>query len=188
ELSCARRYEHHLNLVMVDLDNFKQFNDRFGHAVGDAVLVEVADVLRRPKRSTDSVFRWGGDEFVVVLPEVRPAAAHGAMERIAGRLSQTEVQRVRLGASVGRARYPDDGRGDLERASGLGAPPARSARNTANQAAVPRARRPAARLGPRRRRRARAPAPPPLAPPPARPWARPPPAAARSAPACSRGA
>lgn len=109
ELSRARRYEHHLNLVMVDLDNFKQFNDRFGHAVGDAVLVEVADVLRRAKRSTDSVFRWGGDEFVLVLPEVRPEAAHSAMERIAGLLSQIEVQGVRLGASVGLASYPNDG-------------------------------------------------------------------------------
>ncbi len=109
ELARARRYEHHLNLVMIDLDNFKQFNDRFGHAVGDDVLVQVADVLKRAKRSTDSVFRWGGDEFVLMLPEVRPEAAHVAMERLASLVSQIEVQGIKLGASVGLASYPNDG-------------------------------------------------------------------------------
>lgn len=109
ELARARRYEHHLNVVMLDLDNFKQVNDRFGHATGDAALKEVAAALKASKRDTDSVFRWGGDEFVVLLPEVRPEAAHSAMQRLLERVSAIDVQGLRLGASVGLASYPTDG-------------------------------------------------------------------------------
>ncbi len=109
ELARARRYEHHLNLVMVDLNNFKQVNDRFGHAAGDAALRDVADALRATKRDTDSVFRWGGDEFVVLLPEVRPEAAATAMQRLQETVSSIDVQGLKLGASVGMASYPTDG-------------------------------------------------------------------------------
>jgi len=109
ELARARRYEHHLNLVMLDLNNFKQVNDRFGHAAGDAALRNVADALKASKRDTDSVFRWGGDEFVVLLPEVRPEAARLAMQRLLETVSEIDVQGLKLGASVGMASYPTDG-------------------------------------------------------------------------------
>lgn len=109
ELARARRYEHHLNLVMLDLNNFKQVNDRFGHAAGDAALREVADTLKAGKRDTDTVFRWGGDEFVLLLPEVRPEDARKAMQRILTAVSEIEVQGLKLGASVGLASYPTDG-------------------------------------------------------------------------------
>ena len=109
ELARARRYEHHLNLVMLDLNNFKQVNDRFGHAAGDAALREVADTLKAGKRDTDTVFRWGGDEFVLLLPEVRPEDARKAMQRILTAVSEIEVQGLELGASVGLASYPTDG-------------------------------------------------------------------------------
>src|SRR5690606_25186719 len=66
ELARAERYGHPLNLVMIDLDNFKQINDRFGHAAGDAALVAVAESLTRQLRSSDHAFRWAGDEFVLL--------------------------------------------------------------------------------------------------------------------------
>jgi diguanylate cyclase (GGDEF)-like protein len=106
---------------MLDLDNIKQVNDRFGHATGDAALKEVAAALKASKRDTDSVFRWGGDEFVVLLPEVRPEAAHHAMQRLLERVSAIDVQGLKLGASVGLASYPTDGldaEGLLHRADG----------------------------------------------------------------------
>lgn len=108
ELARARRYEYHLNLMMLDLNNFKEVNDRFGHSVGDGALRRVAQVLMESKRVTDSVFRWGGDEFVVLLPDVRPEAARTAMLRLVEKVSQVDVQGMKLGASGGVASYPTD--------------------------------------------------------------------------------
>jgi len=109
ELARAERYGHQLNLVMVDLDNFKQVNDRFGHAAGDAALVAVADMLKRHLRASDHAFRWAGDEFVLLLPEVRHEEAQAAAERFAELVSHIEVHGLRLSASVGVASYPGDG-------------------------------------------------------------------------------
>ncbi len=109
ELARALRYDHPLNIVMLDLDNFKQINDRFGHAVGDSALIAVADVLRTNQRTSDSAFRWGGDEFVLLLPDVHPAEAHAAAERFAALVSGIDVNGVRLSVSVGVASYPEDG-------------------------------------------------------------------------------
>jgi diguanylate cyclase (GGDEF)-like protein len=109
ELARALRYDHPLNIVMLDLNNFKQVNDRFGHTVGDAALVAVADVLRSNQRVSDSAFRWGGDEFVLLLPDVHPAEAQSAAERYAALVSRVEVNGLRLSVSVGVASYPEDG-------------------------------------------------------------------------------
>ncbi len=109
ELARAERYGHPLNLVMVDLDNFKQINDRFGHAAGDAALVAVAESLTSHLRSSDHAFRWAGDEFVLLLPEVKPEEAHAAAERFAELVTRIEVHGVGLSASVGVASYPVDG-------------------------------------------------------------------------------
>ncbi len=109
ELSRAERYGHSLNLVMIDLNNFKQVNDRYGHAAGDAALVSVAETLKRHLRTSDHAFRWAGDEFVLLLPEVRPAEAAAAAERFAELVSAIEVHGLNLSASVGVASYPIDG-------------------------------------------------------------------------------
>src|SRR5450759_1138742 len=69
ELERAARYERPCSVVLVDLDHFKRVNDTHGHAAGDLVLREVAEVLRTNVRTTDIVGRYGGEEFMVVLPE-----------------------------------------------------------------------------------------------------------------------
>ena len=113
ELARATRYGSPLNLVMLDLDNFKQVNDRFGHHAGDAALVAVAGALRKHLRASDHAFRWGGDEFVLLLPDVDADEARAAAERFAGIVGEIEVDGLHLAASVGVASYPDDA-GDPE--------------------------------------------------------------------------
>ncbi len=109
ELTRARRYDHPLSIVMLDLDHFKDVNDRFGHHRGDEALVRVAKAIVAAGRLSDTAFRWGGDEFVLLLPEASPTEARAAAERYVQAVATVDVGGIVLGASVGIARYPDDG-------------------------------------------------------------------------------
>lgn len=82
ELERARRYRHTLSLLMIDVDDFKQFNDRFGHPAGDVALRNIADLLRKCARTTDILARYGGEEFAVILPESTSGGALMVAERI----------------------------------------------------------------------------------------------------------
>jgi diguanylate cyclase (GGDEF)-like protein len=81
-LSAARRHEHSLSLLVVDVDHFKTFNDRLGHRTGDAVLAHTARVLEGALRAEDAIGRWGGEEFLVVLPGTDEEGAVRATERL----------------------------------------------------------------------------------------------------------
>ena len=82
EVAVAQRDEAPLSLVLVDLDEFKQMNDAFGHLTGDAVLLAVSDALRAVVRDSDLVARFGGDEFAVLAPGAAGAAATSLVERV----------------------------------------------------------------------------------------------------------
>ena len=82
ELERARRYRHTLSLLMIDVDDFKQFNDRFGHPAGDFALRNIATLLRKCARTTDIIARYGGEEFAVILPESTPGGSLMVAERI----------------------------------------------------------------------------------------------------------
>jgi diguanylate cyclase (GGDEF)-like protein len=82
ELARCRRYHHPVALLLVDLDDLKQINDRFGHDAGDAALVRLADVIRSQLRETDVAARWGGDEFAILAPDTSEASALALAERI----------------------------------------------------------------------------------------------------------
>jgi len=88
ELARSSRYQHPLTIAYLDLDDFKQVNDRFGHARGDAVLVAVAGAMRRACRSTDLVARLGGDEFIVLFPETARDAAEAALVKVRSRVRE----------------------------------------------------------------------------------------------------
>lgn len=107
------RYQRHAALLFLDLDGFKDINDTAGHAVGDAVLREVAARLRGAVRISDEVARLGGDEFVVILPEVRDrhateAVAVKLLHEITQPFDGTVIERP-LTASAGIAMIPEDG-------------------------------------------------------------------------------
>jgi diguanylate cyclase (GGDEF)-like protein len=82
ELERARRYRHTLSLLMIDVDDFKRFNDRFGHPAGDIALQDISKLLRKCARTTDIIARYGGEEFAVILPESTPGGALMVAERI----------------------------------------------------------------------------------------------------------
>jgi diguanylate cyclase (GGDEF)-like protein/PAS domain S-box-containing protein len=112
-LERAKRYGAKTAVFLVDLDGFKRVNDTLGHAAGDAVLVTASVRLQAAVRGTDSVLRIGGDEFVIVMPEI-PDLAEVAQcgEKVLASLRQPmeiEAQMVALGASIGIAVYPDTG-------------------------------------------------------------------------------
>jgi len=90
-VSRARRHGHQLALLMIDADRFKAVNDEHGHAVGDIVLRELAARLRERVRREDVVGRWGGEEFVVALPETTPDAAAAVAESLRSAIASRPV-------------------------------------------------------------------------------------------------
>jgi len=82
EIAHAARYDRPLSCAMVDVDHFKDINDRYGHTIGDAVIREAAERLRQTCRETDTIGRYGGDEYVVVLRETSADAAAVTAERV----------------------------------------------------------------------------------------------------------
>jgi diguanylate cyclase (GGDEF)-like protein len=114
ELKRAQREETQLALIMLDVDNFKSFNDTYGHPVGDRVLRQVADSLRRVARESDTVGRYGGDEFCAILPgadrEAASAFVHRLGQDIAREPFRLEGRRpVPIAVSSGFAIFPEDG-------------------------------------------------------------------------------
>jgi diguanylate cyclase (GGDEF)-like protein len=103
EVDRAQRYQRLLSLVIVDVDGFKEINDRIGHLAGDAVLAEIADRIRQVVRSADIPCRVGGDEFAVIVPEVEVGQARQLVGRIQRAVSSQPIARagrVRVSAGV----------------------------------------------------------------------------------------
>ena len=117
EINRARRYGHRLSLAMIDSDSLKQINDQFGHQQGDRAVRETGLSIRSSVRQSDIVFRYAGDEFVVLMPETDVSTAYLVLERIRRRVEEhylrVDGHDVRMTVSAGVATFPDHA-GDAE--------------------------------------------------------------------------
>ncbi len=114
ELKRCRRYNLPVSVVFLDMDGFKTVNDRFGHLAGSQTLTEVGQVLQRTVREIDMVARYGGDEFVLILPQTGTRGAAIIAERIREAIAEATFLgdiglQVRLTASLGVASFPEQG-------------------------------------------------------------------------------
>jgi diguanylate cyclase (GGDEF)-like protein len=110
EIKAAWRYGSPLSLLMIDIDRFKEINDHYGHRSGDSVLEEISNIIRENVREVDTVGRWGGEEFVVVLPRCTKQDAELLANRILHGVARNEFNAtpdVKVTVSIGVAGIPD---------------------------------------------------------------------------------
>ncbi len=106
EISRAERYGHPFSLLLLDVDHFKPVNDRFGHGMGDQVLVELAKILKDNLREVDVCGRWGGEEFIIILPEASLNSAVVIAEKICRSIEQARFPHEEIvTCSIGAAEY-----------------------------------------------------------------------------------
>jgi len=100
ELKRAKRSGEPLSIILGDLDHFKSINDRYGHESGDNALTVVATVLRAALRETDGLARWGGEEFMAILPATHARGANEVAERMRAAIAATTFPRITDGATI----------------------------------------------------------------------------------------
>ncbi len=106
EINRADRYRHDLTLVMFDLDKFKKINDKFGHQVGDDILCKISELVSNNIRDVDILARWGGDEFVIIFPELSKEQAHNTCEKLLSIISESKpANDISITCSFGVAQY-----------------------------------------------------------------------------------
>jgi len=114
EVIRAKRYDHPLSLIILDIDHFKNYNDSLGHQQGDVALRELSEILRKSVRKIDIVSRYGGEEFCVIMPEVKGSGCKKFMERLRKKVEDhhfkgEEVQpKGKITISLGGATFPQD--------------------------------------------------------------------------------
>lgn len=109
EITRSRRYGNILSIAMFDLDAFKAVNDTHGHSIGDEVLVEMSRLVGQNLRRTDDLVRLGGEEFLIIMPEVSLASAHHAVERLGQLVAETPLtsRELTMTISAGVADFDD---------------------------------------------------------------------------------
>jgi diguanylate cyclase (GGDEF)-like protein len=108
EVERAHRYDRPLSLIMIDLDGLKSINDTFGHPAGDEVLKIVADAVRSHIRTVDLPTRFGGDEFIILLPEANLEAATNVAKRVCEKVTNTMFHNKPLSVSAGVAQWSSE--------------------------------------------------------------------------------
>jgi diguanylate cyclase (GGDEF)-like protein len=109
EIDRARRFGQSFSILMIDLDRFKEFNDRHGHLAGNDALREIAQLFRRSVRSVDTAAKYGGDEFILILPNTDREGAAQLARRLLEEMSRIPPGREHgVSASIGVATCPDD--------------------------------------------------------------------------------
>lgn len=113
EIERARRFKNDISLLFMDLNSFKEVNDKYGHACGDKVLKEFASLILKTVRNVDMAYRYGGDEFIILMSGTSKKGAIIAAERIGKIIEKTALLndshiKIHLTASIGVASYPSD--------------------------------------------------------------------------------
>lgn len=112
ELRRSKRNKLHLTFFMIDIDNFKQFNDHYGHLVGDAILRQVSKIINEAVRQIDFIGRYGGEEFSIILTETDKEQANFAAERIRQACASAAIrvydEELRVTVSIGVSTFPDN--------------------------------------------------------------------------------
>lgn len=120
EVNLCRRYQHPLAIMLIDLDGFKQVNDTYGHLEGDYLLVQLAETLRHTLRNTELIARYGGDEFVVMMPSTNLQGGVAAANRVLHAVRETQfldtvgTPRFSITLSIGVAAYPNSTQNPVE--------------------------------------------------------------------------
>lgn len=118
EISRSLRYSETFSLLMIDIDDFKCINDKFGHTFGDKVLQKLSDILKASIRDSDTAARYGGEEFAVILPKVAAEQAFTMAQRIRKQVKIKSASLMRdkapLTISIGVAEYPKDAKRRLD--------------------------------------------------------------------------
>ena len=114
EIERCKRHDRSFSIVIADIDDFKHINDTCGHISGDMVLKSISSTITDVFRSLDFVGRYGGDEFMIVLPDATHEFAGGTIERLRKKIESMEFtvvknREVRVTASFGIATFPEDG-------------------------------------------------------------------------------
>lgn len=112
EFQRAQKYNLQLSFLMMDVDHFKKYNDKYGHLVGDAVLREIARIMKSCSREIDLLGRFGGEEFAIILPDTSKEGALLAAERIRQQIAKQQInvydEELKATISIGVANYPAD--------------------------------------------------------------------------------
>jgi len=112
EIERAKRYQTPLSLIMIDIDHFKAINDKFGHLVGDDVLRSMSEICKKLLRQTDNMFRYGGEEFMIILPVTKQEEALNVAERIRSTIEDTVIKTkkgsVKITISIGVSEYGEN--------------------------------------------------------------------------------
>lgn len=110
EIKRFKRYGSEVSVLMIDIDDFKRFNDTVGHPAGDRILAAIASLLEKTTRELDICCRYGGEEFAVILPQTDYESAHHIAKRIRRRVEQKFEKGPGLTVSIGCAMCPEDGK------------------------------------------------------------------------------
>ncbi len=120
EFTRSRRYKKPFAVIITDIDGFKQANDLFDHFFGDKVLIKATKIIQEGLRTVDTVFRYGGGEFAIILPETSRESAFDIAERLRSNFAKKgkiKNKRIKLALSIGLACFPEDGKNEKDMVS-----------------------------------------------------------------------
>ncbi len=100
EFAKSKRYHHLFSCILIDIDDFKKINDNYGHQIGDQVLIRIANVIKKQLREVDSFGRYGGEEFIIVLPNTNAHEALKAAEKVRLKIAKTDFNDLSQGLSL----------------------------------------------------------------------------------------